>query len=485
MSTFQNGTVVGSIGGVARAASDLADSILGALGATDGSWARSLQQASYGKVNFGVDTGSTAAGRKMIVHEYAFRDDVWVEDLGRKARRFAVTGFLLEDDLVYKGGPVIAQRDALLKVMETQLDDTDPGFTLVHPTFGRIDNVCCVGFECTERTDHGRYFEIRLDLVRSAVRRSPNSGVVASDLLGAAQEVKEASLLDYLAKAAAAVKKGAAVVKQAISTAVGWYTKALGLVNDVRRVFRSISTLSGNLGNLFGGANNGYNGSNNKVASGTTAAQLLAQDTAKRAAFMQAAAALQAAAATPADGAAFGSAASNLSQALLATASDPADGVRLLSQLSQYSPAEPTTSSQTGQAMATMQSAVGALLRRTALADLAVATSTYQPASSEDAIAIRNQVVSLIASEIQIAGDSGDDDSYVALIGLRAAVINDLNIRGAQLASMQEFSFNGSMNALALAQRMYRDPSRANELILQSGAIHPAFMPQQFRALAE
>lgn len=485
MSTFQNGTVIGSIGGVAQAASSVADSVLGVLGATDGSWARSLQQASYGKVKFGVDTGSTAAGRKVVVHEYAFRDDVWVEDIGKKARRFAVTGFLLEDDLIYQGGPVIAQRNELLKVIETQLNDTDPGFTLVHPTFGSIDNVCCVGFECTERTDHGRYFEIRLDLVCSAVRRSPNSGVAASDLLGAAQEVKDASLLDYVAQVSSAVKKGAAVVKQAISTAVGWYTQALGLVNDVRRFFKSISTLSGNLGNFFGGANTGYNGSNTKAASGTTAAQLLAQDTANRAAFAQAGVALKAAAATPADGTTLGAAASSLSQALLATASDPADGVRLLSKLAQYSPAEPTTSSQTGQAMATMQSAVGALLRRTALADLAVATSTYQPASSEDAIAVRDQVAGLIADEIQIAGDAGDDDSYVALIGLRAAVIDDLNTRGAQLASMQDFSFNGSMNALALAQRMYRDPSRANELILQSGAIHPAFMPQDFTALSK
>jgi prophage DNA circulation protein len=394
-----------------------------------------------------------------------------------------VIGFLLQDDLVYKGGAVIKQRDRLVDILEKRFDQTNPGLQLVHPTMGTLNNVCCINCDIQEHFEHGGYFEIRFDFIVSGARKYPVSATSTEDqVASAADAIKSASLIDYLANIAAAVKKGAAVVKQAISTAVGWYTQALGLVNDVRRVFKSVSTLAGNLGNLFGGANNGYSGSNAKAASGVTAAQLLANDTAKRAAVIQAGAVLAGAAASPTDGAALAAAASALAQALLATASDPADGVRLLSQLSQYQPSAPTTSSQTGQAMASMQSAVGALLRRTALADLAVATSTYQPASSEDAIAVRDQVAGLIADEIQVAGDAGDDDSYVALIGLRAAVIDDLNTRGAQLASMQDFSFNGSMNALALAQRMYRDPSRANELILQSGAIHPAFMPQEFQA---
>ncbi|MBW9336194.1 hypothetical protein FEE59_22000 [Herbaspirillum sp. RU 5E] len=94
-------------------------------------------------------------------------------------------------------------------------------------------------------------------------------------------------------------------------------------------------------------------------------------------------------------------------------------------------------------------------------------------------------VSSLISDEIQIAGDSGNDETYVALIGLRAAVIDDLNTRGARLSSMAEFSFSAPMNALALAQRLYRDPSRATELILQAAPVHPAFMPQEFRALSK
>lgn len=486
MSTYSAGTFVGSIGGVARALDSAADGLLGLLGSADESWLRSLQQASFGAVNFGVDGGSISAGRKTVVHEYAFRDEVWVEDLGKKARRFSIAGFLLENDLIYGGGPVIQQREALLRVVEAQLGGVQPGQTLVHPTLGKIDNVCCINFECQESKTIGSCFEIRFDFIVSGARKYPATSTSAADLIGdAANDVKEASILDYVAQVASDIKKGAAVVKQAIRTAVGWYTKAIRLVNDVRRIFRSISTLGGNFGTLFGGANAGYSAKNTPAPRGTTAAQLLAADTAKRAAVASAGDALAAAANTPADGVGMGAAATALTQALAATASDPADGVRLLSDLAQYQPADPTTSSQTGLAMASMQAAMGALLRRTALAELATTVQSYQPASSDEAIAVRNQVAGLIAAEIQVAGDSGDDESYVALIGLRAAVIKDMNERGAKLAAMSDFSFNGSLNAYSLAQRLYRDPGRATELIRQAQPVHPAFMPHDFRALSE
>lgn len=486
MSTFSVGAVVGSIGGVAQAASNVADDILGLFGGSDGSWQRSLKQASYGGIKFGVISSAVAIGRKVAVHEYVERDEVWVEDLGKRARRFGVTGFLLENDLVYNGGSVIAQRDELVKVLEQKLDQLKPGLQLVHPTFGTIENVCCINCDIQEHMEHGGYFELRFDFIVSGARKYPASGTSAADLIGdAADEVREASTLDYIKSIAAAVTQGAAVVKQAIRTAVGWYTKAINLINDVRRVFRSISTLGGNFGSLFGGANSGYSARNAPAPSGTTAASLLAADTAARAAVATAGSALTAVAGTPADGSGLAAAAVTLTQSLAATASDPADGVRLLSSLAQYQPADPTTDSQVGAAMGAVQSAMGALFRRAALAKLAEVTSTYQPSSSEDALAVRTSVAGLIADEMQVAGDAGDDNSYLALMSLRAAVISDLTTRGAQLAAMKDFAFRAPLNSLALAQRIYRDPARAAELVQQAQPVHPAFMPVDFTALSK
>jgi prophage DNA circulation protein len=486
VSTFDTGTLVGSIGGVATAAQNAASGLSSLLGGAEDSWAKSLQQASYGAIKFGVISSGTTLGRRTVVHEYPERDDVWVEDMGRRGRRFAITGFLLEDDLIYKGGPVIAQRKALEVVLEKRLDQVQPGLTLVHPTYGKVDNVCCINCEITEHVDHGRYFELRFDFIVSGARRYPLSGTSTSgQIAAAAASVKDASILDYAKKVISAVSTGAAAVKQAISTAVGWYQTATKLIHDVRNFVSSISTLAGNFGTFFGGANKGYSTANANASSSATVASLLASNTAARTAVAAAGAALSAAAATPADGTTLGAAATTLVQAVVATAADPADSVRLLSSLAQYQPDEATTTSTVGVAMAAVQTASGALYRRTALAELAVASSTYQPASSNDAITLRNTISSLLADEITVAGDAGDDNTYLALLDLRAAVINDLNTRGAQLAAMTTYSFKTTMSSLVVAQQMYRDPSREADLIRQAQPIHPAFMPTSFTALSE
>src|SRR5450830_125696 len=370
MSIAGIGSVVGSIGGVASAAKGVAKSILSLTGGSDGSWDTSLQQASYGGIKFGVKSASLSAGRKTTVHEYAFRDEVWVEDMGKRGRRFSITGFLVEDDLIYKGGPVIEQRQQLLLVLETKLDKMQPGLTLVHPSLGKIDYVCCIDCDIIERDDYGACFELRFDFIVSGARKYPSAATSSADQIAdGKQKVKDASILDYVNQVASAISKGAAIVQQAIATVVKWYQMANKLVNDVRRFFRSVSNLSGNFGALFGGGNTGYSGSNTKAAPGSTVQSLLATDAASRTAVGAAGAALSAAASNPADGATLSAAASSLAAAVAATGADPADSIRILSTLASFQPDDTTTDSPVGQAMATVQSAVGALVRRAALAE--------------------------------------------------------------------------------------------------------------------
>lgn len=177
-------------------------------------------------------------------------------------------------------------------------------------------------------------------------------------------------------------------------------------------------------------------------------------------------------------------AAQALAQAVLSATVDPADAIRLLAQLAAFTPANVTTSSQIGMAMADMQDQAGNVFRRAALAALAQAASTYQPSSYDDAAAVRTLVCGLLDAEIAKAGDQGEDDSYNALRALRVAVVQDLTARGATLAPIQTFTMHASLPSLALAQRLYRDPSRSDELEIQANPIHPLFMPTTFKALA-
>lgn len=467
-------SVVGSIGGLASAADNLGSLLTG-------DWFSNLKAASFGGVPFGVFEIRTLTGQNRSVHTYAFRDDVWAEPLGKKPRAFEVIGFLLENDLRTGAGSVIEQRDNLLAVCESP-----DNATLVHPTFGTVDSVACLGVETVERLDLGPVFEIRLTLIKSGPRKFPTTQVsTADDSANNAANLKEKGLLDYAKDIAADIRNGAAVVQKAVSTVVSWYQLGVTAVNDVKRVIGAVSTLSGNFGRLFGGGNSGYSASNTKASPSTTPADLLAASAAGRAAVVAAGAAMQVAAANPSDSATLGSSVDAFVTAVAASANDPADAVRLVSGLVRYSPDDVVVPGQIGASMGVVQVATAALLRRYALAQLAVTLSSYQPSSQQDAATVLKNALNLYDAEIDIAGDAGDDDTFVALRSLRRAVYADLTARGADLATLATFSFNATLPSLVLAQRIYDDVTREPQLLQQIDPIHPAFCPIAFQALAK
>ncbi len=469
--------VAGSVGGIAQSVSNLAG-LLG--GAIPGTWKSALKVASYGGVKFGVESDVLISGRKGAIHSYPFRDTNWIEDLGQRARQFEVSCFLVEDDIVLRAGGVVAQRDALLKVCES------PGAkSLVHPTLGTIEDVACLGIEISERLDMGRVFQIKLILIKSGKRLYPTEVTSTSDAVTAkAALTGVAALADFASTVATAVMAGASIVQQAISTAVGWYQFVIGVVNDVKSIINAVSTLAGNFGALFGGANTGFTDSNPKSPGSTTANSLLCQATANRAIVTANGLALQAACANPSDAASLGVAVQNLTASVAAAAINPADAVRLLGAMAAYRPAGTVAPGQIGTDMATMNAALSGLFRRYALSQLAIALTTYQPSSQNDANAVLSSSVAIFDAEITVAGDAGDDRTYQALRALRQSVIADVTARGADLSVIAGFAYKTPMPSLVLANRMYRSIDRETGLVQQIAPIHPAFCPTSFQALA-
>lgn len=129
--------------------------------------------------------------------------------------------------------------------------------------------------------------------------------------------------------------------------------------------------------------------------------------------------------------------------------------------------------------------AMAALCRRTALIELARATLDYDPPSYDDAVAVRDQVCDLIEAEQLIAADAFEDDVAAAFRSLMGAVARDLTARGASLSPMRTVTLGASLPALVIAQRLYGDAARADEVVAMAGQPpNPAFMPTTFRALA-
>lgn len=441
------------------------------------SWFDQLQPASYNGVPFAVLRSEGEFGRRQAIHEYPFRDTVWVEDLGRAARRIEITGFIIGDD-------VIAQKERMIAVAEQK-----GAGQLVHPTLGLL-NVSLLRLRPVERFDHGRYFELNFSFVEAGLRIFPASIIATgAAVLAAALGLNTAASADFATIAQTVLTQGPAVAGQAAATVTVWNAMAQRLANDATNLQSMISTLPGDYGRYFSGRNNGgFATPQPSVASASaTIDSLITTGTTSRANVAAAAAQLTESAinlsiSTYAD---FTASVQQLAAALLAATVDPADGVRLLSELADFTPHAQTPASQQGQAMASIQTATGDLCRRAAVVAVAQAATTYQPSSYDDAADLRTAVCDLLDNEITIAGDEGQDSSYNALRTLRVAVVQDLTARGANLARIVTFTFPSVQPSLTLANRIYRDASREDQLITQVDPIHPAFMPNSFQALAD
>ena len=110
-------------------------------------WRDQLRPASFRGVRFYIEIGSRAGGRRIALHEYSKRDQPYAEDMGRRARKFQITGYLIGPDY-------LIDRDSLIEALELE----SPG-RLVHPTLGEFE-VVNDEFGAVERRERGGYVEM-------------------------------------------------------------------------------------------------------------------------------------------------------------------------------------------------------------------------------------------------------------------------------------------------------------------------------------
>ncbi len=438
-----------------------------AVDAQAGDFWSQLRPASFRGVPFWVSSGGSQMGRRNAVHEYPFRDTPWVEDLGKSARRFQVVGFIEGDD-------VIAQRDRMVTAVEAAGDGE-----LVHPTYGRIQ-AAVIGFDVAE-SEWGRTFEYRFTFVRQGARMYPASTALGTALVSdAAQTLSAAGAAAFVTAAAPGLANSAAAISAAAQQATSWTGMATSVAQDATSLLKLSVTLPGQFGRLLGLASGIDLGQILPSVPGLTVADLTATAAVARQAVAQACQALTSAATHlgPNSIQPFTDAVQGVASAILAVASTPGDALRGLATMATFQP----VGNADGDGLV-VQGACADVFRRAALSSMAIAGSNYQPASSNDATAARNQVLDILDAQVDVAGDQFEDDVYSALKALRAQVVQDLNARGAQLPTLVTVSFGTELPSLVLAQRLYRDASRADELVTRANPIHPAFMPRQFEAL--
>jgi prophage DNA circulation protein len=430
-----------------------------------------LQTASWRNIPFGVNGSQLKTGRKTALHEYPFRDEVWVEDLGRQGRRISFNGFLVEDGAylqaagVSGAGDVIAQRADMIAACETAGEGS-----LVHPSLGSL-TVSLLDFECEERSERGRVFELRFTFIESAQPEFPSLGY-------ATQAATGLSALTAFAKGAqdwindvTGVLSTPPIVGEIERNAQGFVNEATAIVQRATSLVAMVVTLPGNFGRFVG----------QFVAtvdsSLTTIEGLIGAGTAAREAVQTAGSALTAAAAAS-DWQGMANATQALVSAVQHANPGPHTAIGSLLMLQAATVTQPRATHD----LTSANTASVNLFRRTVVTAIGQETASYALTSVDDAEQLRSTVCAALDTEITTAGDAGEDASYNALRDLEAAVVLDVTTRGQSMSAMQAVHTSQPVPLLVLAERLYQDVTRYDGLLQQAKPVHPAFPPTTFRA---
>jgi prophage DNA circulation protein len=111
-------------------------------------------------VIFHVESGGRSSGRRTVVHEYPKRNDPYAEDMGRHARRFQFSAYL-----IYRPSNPLYEYISQRKLLYEALEADDIG-TLVHPVFSPGGmQAMCERFSMVESRERGGYTQFEMQFV--------------------------------------------------------------------------------------------------------------------------------------------------------------------------------------------------------------------------------------------------------------------------------------------------------------------------------
>lgn len=388
---------------------------------------RKLVAGSFRGVPFRTVDAEMRVGRRNVVNEYPQRDLPYVDDLGRRARRFVVEAYVIGDG--YR-----AERDALIAAFEGKGSGE-----LSHPRYG-LRKVSVDGdVSIKETPERGGMARISVTFVEDTSNTFP---AAAQDTVAKVESTTNAA--DAAIEAAfsdAFSVDGMSVL--ATDALKGMTAKVNGLLQLARRVtsvaglaaiVRQVGLLSSSLTALI-----------------RTPAVLVQS---LRSMYAQ----------------------------LVQEVERPLSALAELQSVF-FANARPPGTARAGSTRAlglANDTAQSDLQRRLALTNqarlLAVAlTSADVVATSAQATALRDVLVAQIDIELEV----NDPPTAVAraLTNVRAAVVRDVAARSEFLLRRASYTPQAVLPALVLAHRIYQDAWRADELAARNGVPNPAFMP--------
>ena len=265
--------------------------------------------------------------------------------------------------------------------------------------------------------------------------------------------------------------------------AVEFSEEAEAAATDATALFNVIYGL--NDGNDYGRYFYGQNPLVTFADAATSLAGVISQSVTQQQAVQAAAEALIA---SDTDPSVYGPLALALTEAVRTACANPADAVRLLLELCAFQVKITTggvANDPIGAQLYLLSARAATWLRLKAASSLIRATADYQPTSQQDAQSISTQVSDVLDALALFCADVFDDKTASALYSARAAIVEDLQARGASLASVTRVSFGRPLPALVIAYRLYGDATRWDDVLARNPVPHAGFLPLELEVLSK
>ncbi|MGR3753226.1 DNA circularization protein [Edwardsiella anguillarum] len=461
---------------------DAITSLMGG-GASD-NWQSQLRASSFRGVPFAIVMEEGSHGRRQAVHEYPYRNSAWIEDLGRGVRRFVLRGFIIQNSQIYGGGDVITQRQSLISACETKGSGT-----LVHPTLGELTvSIPENGLRISGSQENGRVFEFTLIAIESGLKVfAITDSTTAGDTVNTNYlKLVSTTITSTLAR----IKGEIRGVTQAINTIKGtvafWTSMVDSTISEVTNLSNVLNSTFGNT--RYGRYNKGAVGGSASAVSGNAstrdvgddhalANRVTAQSVMDRKNITDTVERLNNAS-TPDD---FVRGIADVVNAIISSAGSMNDRISALEKLANAI----STEYQQSDSSKAISSTINTMIVVLCSGAMTRAAADASPTSRDEAEAITQRVSVQLDTALILAGDRAEDGMYGGLLAVRSSFLATMSDRASGLSELIQVTMAQPLPALTLANRLYQDATRADELVQEARVPHPAFMPTTMKVLRQ
>lgn len=391
---------------------------------------------------------------------------------------------MIQNSQVYGGGDAITQRQSLIEACEQKGSGT-----LVHPTLGELTvSIPENGLRISGSMENGRVFEFTLMAIESGLKVF---AVTGSTVAGATVKTNYLKLVSTaVLSTIARVKSEIRGVTQAINTIRGTVTFWTNMVDST---ISQVTNLSNVLNSTFGNTRYGryskgsVGGSSSAVAGKSSVAdvdderaladKVTAQSVMDRKNVTDRSSQLSSSN-TPDE---FVQGVADVVNAILNSAGSVNDRITALEKLANSISTEYQQSDSSKAISATMNTLIVVLCTGA----MTSAAADSRPASTDEAEELTQRVSVQLDTALVLAGDRADDDMYNALLAVRSAFLSTMSERASGLSELLQVTTAQPLPALTLANRLYQDATRADELVQEARVPHPAFMPTTMKVLRQ